>query len=67
LLDNLGCERATLIITTTTQDATLRTAARNLAKVELVTAASVNVYQLLRHHHIVLSQGALEALGQRLA
>jgi large subunit ribosomal protein L4 len=67
LLDTLGCARSVLIIAPDATNTKLRTATRNLAKVELVTASTVNVYQLLRHHHIVLSQGALDVLGQRLA
>jgi large subunit ribosomal protein L4 len=67
VLQQLGCERTTLVVMPAGGDSAVKTAGRNMPGVTVASAATVNVYQLLRHHKILLSQAALEALGQRLA
>ncbi len=44
---------------------TLRLSARNLEKVAVLPPEGVNVYDILRHDHLVLSQDAAKALEER--
>jgi large subunit ribosomal protein L4 len=41
--------------------------ARNLPKVKVLRVAGLNVYDLLRYEHLILTEDALRALEQRLA
>lgn len=50
----------------TGDDPKLRLAARNLARVELTTAAQVNTYQILRHQTLVFTRPAFAQVEQRL-
>ena len=47
-------------------DRNLALAARNVPNVEVVTAANVHTYQVLRHHKILVSKSAMEQLVGRL-
>ena len=42
-------------------------ASRNIPQVEVVNAAQVNTYQLLRYKQIVITQSAMEKLQARLS
>ena len=42
-------------------------ASRNLPNVKVLRVAGLNVYDLLRYHHLILTQAALTAIAQRVA
>jgi len=48
-------------------DATIERSARNLPKVKVLRVEGVNVYDLLRYDHLILTEGALKLLEERLA
>ena len=48
-------------------DATIERSARNLPKIKVLRVEGVNVYDLLRYDHLVLTAGALKLLEERLA
>ena len=48
-------------------DAAIERSARNLPKVKVLRVEGVNVYDLLRYDHLVLTEGALKLLEERLA
>jgi large subunit ribosomal protein L4 len=48
-------------------DATIERSARNLPKVKVLRVEGLNVYDLLRYDHLVLTEGALKLLEERLA
>jgi large subunit ribosomal protein L4 len=48
-------------------DATIERSARNLPKVKVLRVEGLNVYDLLRYDHLVLTEGALKILEERLA
>ena len=66
VLKNLGLDRGGLFIVDEHSDNVLL-AARNIPKVEVVTAALVNTYQLLRYRNVVVTKAGMEALESRLA
>ena len=41
-------------------------AARNLERVEVVTADLVNTYQILRHKQVVITEAGMKVLSSRL-
>lgn len=65
ILKNLEV-RVGLVITDAV-DQNLILASRNIPKVEITTAASVNTYQLVRYPLIMVTKDALPALEQRLS
>ena len=65
ILKNLDV-RVALVITNAV-DQNLVLASRNIPKVEITTAASVNTYQLVRYPVIMVTKDALPALEQRLS
>ncbi len=65
-LDRINAGLNTLIILPDYTDPNIYLAARNLSKVKISTAKQVNVYQLLLHKKIVITQAAIELLGDRL-
>lgn len=65
ILNDIGAGEDTLVIVEQL-DNNLYLAARNLPWVEVVTADTVNVYQLLHHASVVLTQAALERFGNRI-
>ena len=48
-------------------DSTIERSARNLPKVKVLRAEGLNVYDLLRYDHLILTAGALKLLEERLA
>jgi large subunit ribosomal protein L4 len=48
-------------------DATIERSARNLPKVKVLRVEGLNVYDLLRYDHLVLTEDALKILEERLA
>lgn len=65
MLEALGIEGSCLIVNGPENEA-LERAARNLPRVNVLRTEGVNVYDVLRHKHLVLSQAAVEALKERL-
>jgi len=47
-------------------DSTIERSARNLPKVKVLRAEGLNVYDLLRYDHLILTAGALKLLEERL-
>ena len=47
-------------------DATVQRAARNLAHAKVIVEGGLNVYDVLRYSHLVVTRAALEQLGTRL-
>jgi large subunit ribosomal protein L4 len=69
LLDNfakLGLTNA-LIIGGAEVDGNFKLAARNIPNVDVLPAAGLNVYDVLRRHKLVLSRDAIEAISARFA
>jgi large subunit ribosomal protein L4 len=69
LLDNfakLGLTNA-LIIGGAEVDANFKLAARNIPNVDVLPAAGLNVYDVLRRHKLVLSRDAIVAISTRFA
>ncbi|HEY7558150.1 MAG TPA: 50S ribosomal protein L4 [Candidatus Binatia bacterium] len=48
-------------------DERIERAARNLPKVKVLRVDGLNVYDLLRYEHLILTEGALRAIEERLA
>ena len=48
-------------------DATIERTARNLPKIKVLRVEGLNVYDLLRYDHLILTEGALKSLEERLA
>ncbi|NCA81467.1 MAG: 50S ribosomal protein L4 [Opitutae bacterium] len=66
LLKKVGGGRAVLFVTAESNK-NLNLAARNVAKVEVTTAAQANTYQVFRYPVIVADAAGLEALQARLS
>lgn len=66
VLNHLGLDRGGLFIVDANNDHVLL-AARNIPKVEVVTSALVNTYQLLRYKSIIVTKAGMEALESRMA
>jgi large subunit ribosomal protein L4 len=48
-------------------DEKIERSARNLAKVKVIRVEGLNVYDLLRYEHLILTEGALKIIEERLA
>jgi large subunit ribosomal protein L4 len=66
MLDALGLEGSVLIVENGV-NADLERAARNLPRVKVLRSEGVNVYDVLRHQHLIITRGAVAALAERLA
>jgi len=66
VLRNLGVDDTALIVISEA-DAKLERAGRNLPRVKVLRVAGLNVYDLLRYHHLVVTKAALAALNDRVA
>ena len=64
-LAELKVESALIIIAQS--DAKIERSARNLPKVKVLRVEGLNVYDLLRYEHLILTDGALKLLEERLA
>jgi large subunit ribosomal protein L4 len=65
-LDRIGAgQNALVLVDELAPD--VATAARNLARVHVMRASSVNTYLLMRFRKVVISRAGLDALGKRLA
>ena len=66
ILSTLGVERSALIILAE-DDAKVVLSARNLPGIDVVRVEGVNVYDLLAHEKVVMTEAALDKLQERLA
>jgi large subunit ribosomal protein L4 len=66
MLGALGLE-GTVLIVDVGVNGDLERAARNLPRVKVLRTEGVNVYDVLRHQHLVITRGAVDALNERLA
>jgi large subunit ribosomal protein L4 len=66
VLRALGIDDSVLIVIPAA-DERLERAGRNLPRVKVLRAAGLNVYDLLRYHHLVLTEAALQAITARVA
>lgn len=64
-LAELKVQSALIIIAQS--DAKIERSARNLPKVKVLRVEGLNVYDLLRYEHLILTDGALKLLEERLA
>ena len=48
-------------------DATIERSARNIPAVKVLRVEGLNVYDLVRYEHLILTEGALKLLEERLA
>ncbi len=67
VLQAVGGGRKTLVVVAKDYDATVVQAGRNLANATVTSAKLMNVYELLRHDKVLITQEALDILGGRLA
>lgn len=66
MLAKMGFERSVLIVVAE-YDEKLTLAARNLQRVDVVTAEEVSVYALLRYRDIVATKAGFDALTERMS
>jgi large subunit ribosomal protein L4 len=66
LLEGLGLGDGDVLIVLAAEDATVQRAARNLARVQVIVEVGLNVYDVLRYSHLVVTRAALERLATRL-
>jgi len=66
LLRDLGIDDSALIVIADA-DTRLELAGRNLPRVKVLRVAGLNVYDLLRYHHLVVTRDALQAINERVA
>lgn len=64
-LAELKVESAVIVIAQSNE--TIERSARNLPKIKVLRVEGVNVYDLLRYDHLILTQEALQRLEERLA
>ncbi len=64
-LTELKVASALIVIAQT--DEKIERSARNLPKVKVLRVEGLNVYDLLRYEHLILTEGALKLLEERLA
>jgi large subunit ribosomal protein L4 len=67
VLGTLGLGEASVLIVIDKKDEQVERSARNLPKVSVIRAEGLNVYDVLRHTHLLVTRGALEAVQARLA
>jgi large subunit ribosomal protein L4 len=65
MLGALGLTGSVLIVSKD-ENVALERAARNLKSVKVLRCAGVNVYDVLKHQHVLLTQDAVQALAERL-
>jgi large subunit ribosomal protein L4 len=65
-LRGLGLEARSVLLVVGEPDRTLELAARNLPGVDVLCAAGLNVYDVLRHEQLLLTRDALARIHERL-
>jgi large subunit ribosomal protein L4 len=66
-LQSLGVGDRSVLIVTAGPDERVERSARNLPWASALRAEGLNVYDVLRHSHLVLTRAAVEAVQQRLS
>jgi large subunit ribosomal protein L4 len=66
-LTHLDAKRTVLLVDNDAENRNLQLSSRNLEGVKLVSSREVNVYDLLGHEQVFLSQAAAEKLSEALA
>lgn len=66
ILSGLGIVQQPVLLVTDQPSATLKLAARNIPKLDLMRARDLNAYEVLRHQTLVITEGALNQLTARL-
>ena len=66
ILSALGVAESTVLIVIDDANLTVEASARNLPGVGVIRAAGLNVYDVLRHKHLVVTQAALSKIEARL-
>jgi large subunit ribosomal protein L4 len=64
MLEDLQVEKALIVIPQS--DEKVQRAARNLPNVKVLRAEGLNVHDLLRYEHLILTEGSLKLLEERL-
>lgn len=64
-LAELKVQSAVIVISQS--NPTIERSARNLAKIKVLRVEGINVYDLMRYDHLILTQEALQRLEERLA
>jgi large subunit ribosomal protein L4 len=64
-LAELNVQSALIVVSQT--DERIERSARNLPKIKVLRVEGLNVYDLLRYDHLILMEGALKLLQERLA
>jgi large subunit ribosomal protein L4 len=65
-LRGLGLGEGSRLLVIEAADRALELAARNLPGVDVLRADGLNVYDVLRHEHLLLTRGALARIHERL-
>jgi large subunit ribosomal protein L4 len=66
MLETLGIDDSVLVVIDDA-DAAVELAGRNVPNAKVLRAAGLNVYDLLRYHHLVVTRAALERIKERVA
>jgi large subunit ribosomal protein L4 len=66
LLSGLQLADADVLVVLDADDEKVQRAARNLAHVQVLVEGGLNVYDVLRYSHLVVTRAALEKLAARL-
>jgi len=64
IIDNLNIGNASVLIVTENRVEDIVRAARNIPRVTYVSADMLNAYDIIRHDKLVVTQGALERIGE---
>ena len=67
ILEGLGIGGQSVLIVIETANPQLEVSARNLPGVAVVRVGGLNTYDVLRHDHVVLTEGAVAGVQERLA
>jgi large subunit ribosomal protein L4 len=67
VLEGLGLGGGDALVVLAAADETVQRAARNLPRVQVIVEGGLNVYDVLRYSHLVVTRAALERLAARLA
>ena len=66
MLDALGIDDSVLVVIDDT-DVKVELSGRNVPNAKVLRVAGLNVYDLLRYHHLVVTRAALERIAERVA
>lgn len=67
VLRTLGLGDASVLVVIDAKDEQVERSARNLPNVSVIRAEGLNVYDVLRHSHLLVTRSALDAVQTRLA